>query len=291
MRMVYAVMAHAQPDQLGRLIDTLLAPASDDRVVLHIDARSALWRQGRARFASHPSGRLTLVADPAQVIWGHASLVEAQRRLLRCALAAPFDHFHLISGNDWPITTRAQMVADLANEARDAVYLDLWSGEQANRMDDWWFDTRRITLPGLPVITANAQRAQTRLSWIASRWAHRIGLHRPRYDAQAWLKGSGWYSLPWDAALVLEREMSALIDQGRLRLTSCADEHVAPTVLARRFAGQIRPARRYIDWSSGGNHPRLLRGPDRDALLHSGAWFARKVDAMADDFFYGLPPF
>ncbi len=292
MRHVYAILAHANPTQLARLIDSLLAPASEDRVVLHLDVASSLWKNGRGRFESHATGRLTLVDHPTRVIWGHASLVEAQRRLLRAALTQPFDYYHLISGSDWPIATRDRLNADIAARSpRRPVHIDLLENRQPARMDDWWFDSRKIVVPGWPRLTENAQRAQTRLSWSASRWAKAAGIRRQPFDRQPWLKGSGWFSVPYDAAVVLERETSRLLDSGRLTFTQCPDEHVAASILGRRFADRLEDGRRYIDWSSGGYHPKLLRHEDRPALERSGAWFARKVDATIDDFFYALPPF
>ncbi len=292
MRFVHAIMAHAGADQLARLVDALLAPASDDRVILHIDAGSLLWRRERARFAAHPSGRLHLIAHPVRVRWGQSSQVEAQRRLLRAALAEPFDYFHLISGADWPCCNRTQMIADIkAWGSRNPVFADLWGEQQPRRMEDWWFDEPRICIPGWHWFNENAHRAQVRLSWGVTRWLHGKGLLRARFDDRPWLKGSSWYSVPRDAAEVLERETSAMLDCGRLDFTQCCDEHVAPSVLGRRFAERIEPARRYIDWSGGGYHPKLLQAEDRDAIIASGAWFARKVSAQADDFFYALPPF
>lgn len=288
--MVHAIMAHAGADQLARLIDRLLADSAEDRVVLHLDAGSTLWRDHRARFAAHPSGRLRLIARPVRVRWGQASQVGAQRRLLRAALAEPFDYYHLISGACWPVRTRAAMVADIAGFGpRAPVFADLWGEEQPRRMGDWWFDAPRQLVPAWPRLDENLYRARLRLSWAATAWLQRRGLTRALFDGQPWLKGSSWYSVPFDVARVLEREMSALLGCGRIDFTQCADEHVAPTILGRRFADRIEPARRYIDWSAGGYHPKLLRAEDRAAILASDAWFARKVSAEVDDFFYALP--
>jgi hypothetical protein len=57
------------------------------------------------------------------------------------------------------------------------------------------------------------------------------------------------------------------------------------TLLGRRHEGRIAADKRYIDWSAGGNNPKLLRREDAPAVLASGAWFARKLDMAVDDFF------
>ncbi|GAA0272235.1 beta-1,6-N-acetylglucosaminyltransferase [Alteraurantiacibacter aestuarii] len=292
MRFVFAILAHANADQLARLIDTLLAPDSDDLVVLHLDRRSDLWRHQRDRFAAHPSGRLRLVMHPTKVLWAHRSLVEAQQLLVREALRADFDYFHLLSGADWPVCSRSRMVEDIASFAnRKPVFADLWGELQEKRMDDWWFDERGLSVPGCNRLTENIQRAQTRLSWSFSKIMRGAGIHRRRYAGSRWLKGSGWFSVPRDAAIRMEREVTRLQKSGRLVFTQCPDEHVCQTVLGRLFADRIEPARRFIDWSGGGYHPKLLKTEDTSAITASNAWFARKVDAGTDPFFYQLGRF
>lgn len=286
----YAVMAHAMPEQLALLLDRLLPPGTGDRVVLHLDARSTLWRHQRERFASHPSGRLTLIEQPFKVLWGHYSQVDCQRPLLRAALAEPFDYFHLISGADWPACPLPQIARDIAAYGeRRPIFTDLWGELQLNRMDDWWFEHPKINLTDVLRLNENIARAQVRASWALTRWGKKLGLKRSTYAGQPWMKGSSWYSVPQDVARVLLAEYDRLMHEGRLRFTQCADEHVAPSVFARKFSDRIEPARRYIDWSGNASHPKLLRAEDEAAIRESGAWFARKCDARVDDFFLNLP--
>lgn len=287
---VYGIMAHNLPDQLEKLIDRLLPPHTQDRVVLHLDAGCDLWTHQRTRFAAHPSGRLTLVSNPARVIWGHYSQITAQQRLLREAMAQPFDYVHLISGSDWPVRSPESIAEEIASHgARRPIFTDLWGELQTERMDDWWFERRKLRLPGMPRLNENIERAQIRASWIFSRWFRQAGLKRSRYAGQAWMKGSSWFSLPHDAAQRLLADYERLLRSGRLVFTQCADEHVAPSVFIRNFADRLEPARRYIDWSGQGWHPKLLRAEDEAAIRQSGAWFARKCDAGVDDFFLHLP--
>ncbi|WP_068084900.1 beta-1,6-N-acetylglucosaminyltransferase [Novosphingobium rosa] len=287
---IYAIMAHHLPDQLALLIDRLLPPDTQDRVVLHLDAGCDLWRHQRARFAAHPSGRLTLVSDPARVIWGHHSQIAAQQRLLREGLKQPFDYLHLISGADWPVRAPQQIAQDIgAFGPRRPIFAELWGETQTERMDDWWFERRKLRVPHMPRLNENIERAQIRASWAFSRWFRKAGLKRSAYAGQAWMKGSSWFSMPQDVAQVLLADYDRLLRSGRLACTQCADEHVAPSLFARSFADRLEADHRYIDWSAQGWHPKLLRAGDADAIRQSGAWFARKCDATVDDFFLRLP--
>jgi hypothetical protein len=285
----YAIMAHNLPDQLALLIDRLLPPGTQDRVVLHLDSGCDLWKHQRARFASHASDRLTLVSNPTRVRWGHYTQISAQQRLLREALKQPFDYFHLISGSDWPVRSPGQIAEEIASHGpRRPIFTDIWGEIQTERMDDWWFERRKLRFRGTPRLNENIERAQIRASWIFSRWFRQAGLKRSRYAGQTWMKGSEWFSAPHDVAQRLLVDYERLLRSGRLACTQCADEHVAPSVFTRNFADRIEPARRYIDWSALGWHPKLLRAEDAEAILHSGAWFARKCDAGVDDFFLRL---
>lgn len=280
-------MAHAAPAQLHALIDRLAGDSEPgDRIVLHLDRRSALWREQRREFAAHPSGIVELVERPVAVIWGHHSIVEAHRRILRHALAGEFDYLHIISGADWPVAPRAAIRADIAAHGpTQPAFTRIFGEEQPERMQHWWFDERKFHSARFPRLAENVERGQTRLSWAFSRQWSKAGLERSFYMSQPWVKGSGWFSLPRDIAQAVECEASKLLTRGRLLFTQCSDEHVIPTILARRFPQRLADDRRYIDWAAGGYHPKLLTRDDGPAIAQSGAWFARKFDIAADDFF------
>ncbi len=286
MNFAYGILAHAGADQLGLLIDRLADGPEGDRILLHIDQKSDLWRGQRDRFATHPSGKLVLLPDPERVAWADQSLVAAQCRLLREALAHPFDYFHLISGSDWPIAARDRIAADIASfGARRPAFADCCEGRQEERMQHWWLADRGPWLKRFPRLLANVDHAQRRLSRTFSRLSQKAGFERSRYEGRPWAKGSGWFSLPRDIAVDVHAEVSRMLARGRLRFTRCSDEHAVQTVLLRHFGDRIAPDRRYIDWSAGQAHPKLLTRDDLEAIVESGAWFARKFDSAVDAFF------
>ena len=291
MTFVYLIAAHDRPEHLAALLDRLLPPGTPDQAVLHLDRRSPLWRDGKERFAAHPSGRVELVARPAAVRWGHRSQLAATRLMLDQALTRPFTLAHHLSGTDWPVVPRARIAADAAERPR-AVWATVLGQEQAERMQRWWIDQHALAAR-LP----HAWREQVvwslgRLQRAAHRRADRWTGRRAR-PIGPWRKGWSWWSLPEDAARALADTIRALEASGRLRGTACADEHVAATLLDRDFANRLTDYRRFVRWPDGpANSPLFLSPEHATEAAASGAWFARKVDVAADPGWRtALPPF
>ena len=136
MRFAYLILAHDGPAQVAALVERLCPAGSPDIAVLHIDAKSPLAREAGALAAANPAIRL--VERPVAVRWGHASMVEAMRRLLRTALAEGFTHAHLLSGSDWPVAPRAQITAEIG----DRCWIEAVPGVQAERMERCRLDSR-----------------------------------------------------------------------------------------------------------------------------------------------------
>lgn len=287
MRMAYLILAHEDEAQLALLVEALLPPDSDDLVVIHADRASPLWSALRARLPG-PAERVHLIADPVAVRWGHWSQVAAISRLVRQAVGSGCDYAHLISGADWPVASRERMVAEIRRDTcggESQCYIETAPGHLEQRMQTTRLDTRWLRLD--PARDRAAYAATWELRRIA-RWIdaarERTGLVRSR-PLGTWHYGATWWSLPADALRVLDREMRDLLASGRLRGTVCADEHVAPTILAHHFADRIAGNRRFVEFPEGASSPRLLDATDWPRIAESRAWFARKVSARHDPFF------
>lgn len=280
----YLILAHSQPDQLHRLIERLLEQGGEDRVVLHLDSGSPLATRSR-EFPQRHGSRLQLVSSPVRVKWGHHSLVEATRRLLDTALAHPGPPFaiaHLLSGSDWPVASRARIVAGLGEPL--SCHIESDATVQSDRMERWWVHDRWL----------GHSSTLSRPAAFARGAARRVGTLLDQVVARsqpygAWHKGSQWWSLPHEACRVVAAELARPESRGRLRFTACADEHVIQTIVRSRFPDRVAPPHRFIDWSAASSSPRVLTQADEPAILASDAWFARKLDMTADPFFLALP--
>lgn len=282
--MAYLILAHHDEAQLDALLARLLPPGTPDIAIIHADRRSSLWRDLRAAPPGDPE-RVRLIADPVAVRWGHWSQVAAILRLIEAALDAGCDYAHLISGADWPIANRDDIVAGLSGAIVPSCQIEAFPGLQEDRMQTFRLDACWLQLDPVRDRLAYAATWQLRR---ASRWLDRC--RRPRSRPWgSWCKGSTWWSLPTEALQLLARELPPLITSGRLNGTLCADEHAIQTIVAARYPERLAPNRRFIVWPEDQSSPRLLGAADRPQMLASGAWFARKVSLDHDPFFLDLP--
>jgi hypothetical protein len=288
MRMAYLIMAHHDRAGLARLAKVLLPDGAPDRIVIHADARSALWRDLRHSPLSDDP-RIHVLPDPVPVIWGHWSQVEGARRLMAAALSLGCDHAHLLSGVDWPVVSRERIIADIAAQPMGTCFIEAEPLIQQDRMQGFRFDTRWLRLdPTRDKIAYAATWELRRLARLGGYLREKLRTERSR-PLGPWHKGSCWWSLPTAAMASSERDLRDLVTSRRLSGTVCADEHAMATAIACRFATLIQPNRRFIDFPPGLSSPRVLTRDDLPAIRQSGAWFMRKVDATIDPFFYQMP--
>lgn len=288
MRLAYLIAAHDKPDQLEHLIRRLLSPATSDFVVLHLDAKSQLYREKSNYFAELMPGRVFVVPKPVSVHWGSPAQVIAAKLMLELALVHGFSFAHHISGVDWPVTTRSKMVETIRTKSAD-VFADIPSSEQPERMDAYWFPDRFIAQSQSEFFRYHGQRVFDRTSSKLNTLLQQLAPRSHPYGS--WRKGSSWWSVSTRAAATLVQEIELMAKKGRMLFTACSDEHVTPSILAHFFADSMAEYHRYIIWD-GGNHPRTLKAADLPAIHHSDAWFARKFDMNVDDsFLTAFPPF
>ena len=156
MRLAYSISGHKLPNQFAWLMSAIGHP--DDLYVVHVDARTPPAIFAAMQVVASNTGKVVFI-DRQPVTWMGISLVAAELRAIRAALAArpPFDYLISLSMQDYPLKSRAEIVAELA-AAPDQDYVTfeklaeqpfhmrrrpwLWSFEHKGRL-------RRTPLPRL----------------------------------------------------------------------------------------------------------------------------------------------
>jgi hypothetical protein len=102
MPIAYLLLVHSQPKQLSRLVKTL--ESSSSGIFIHVDANSDQSKFEEAIAEERVQQSVFFIKNRIHCLWGHYSLVEATLNLLRKAYnnAQKFDHFVLLSGQDYP---------------------------------------------------------------------------------------------------------------------------------------------------------------------------------------------
>lgn len=269
MRIAYLILAHAHPQQLARLVARLAAPGV--RFYLHIDANTPAERyteiEDAVRASSNSDSVRFITRRPCR--WGGFSLVAATLDLLRTAQADGFDWAILLSGQDYPLKTHAQICATLATPGV-AGWIDLKAPEE--------FDVAYRWQRHHPEALNGTRRGK--LLQRLQRIAHHLGWQRqlpaPLSEVRA---GSQWWMLSAAAVRTVLESCSA---NPRLEAffarTLVPDEMFFQTLL---WHSPLRPALqanalRHIEWPDGAWSPRTFMPDDIPALCRSPALFARK---------------
>ncbi|SFN34700.1 Core-2/I-Branching enzyme [Formivibrio citricus] len=267
MKIAYLILAHAHPQQVGRLTERLSAPGV--HVYIHVDANTpaTTFSALQAEVARCPAPVSWVERQPCR--WGGFSLVEATLRLMRAALADRCDWLILLSGQDYPLQPNAAIAKKLENSDR-AGFIDLQEPgafDVRYRHEAWHFET----LNGKPL---------GKLLQKAQRGLNRIGLRRPLPEPLTEIRaGSQWWMLSSQAShwLLDFCDKHPRIIPFFYR-TLVPDEMFFQTLLWHSpLREQLCPdPLRLIEWEPGSWSPRTFTEADLPQLLATPALFARK---------------
>ena len=282
MRHAWLILAHDHFSQLEKLIAFLDSENAD--IFLHIDAKAAgVDPDDFARCARR--SRVTAV-ERRSISWGDFSMVEAELALLRAAVPGKYDYYHLLSGVDVPVKTRAY-IEDYFTRYPGRNYVNFLhpviSREDLYRVR-FRYPFQKLNIRRVPV-----RRALRNLS-IAPQLLARADRTKSYPPDMVFQKGAQWFDITHElAALVLSKEEEI---RRIFRDTYCPDEMVVQTVVMNSplrttlppeaFDNDYRSCCRYVDWKRG--KPYTFSAADEEELLHTPeeCLFARKFDDRRD---------
>ncbi len=120
----YLLLAHDQPQHVGRLVERL--DDGESSFWLHLDPRAddEAWRSVLA----HPC--VVSVEPRVACLWGTWSMVEATLTMVRACLdSGPPGHLVMLSGQSYPVKSN-QHIDDHLTAHADLVHMDLWALEE-----------------------------------------------------------------------------------------------------------------------------------------------------------------
>ena len=280
LRHAYLIMAHGNFPILEKQLRFLDSENAD--FYIHIDAKVKNFDFDA--FRAVPRHSRVVFTDRVRVSWGHFSQIEAELTLLRAALPGRYDYYHLLSGVDVPIKSRAYIEGYFTS--RNGTNFLHFQHREINREHA---DRARYYYP------LQRWNLQNRVVRLALRRAT-VLLQRPFVDRTRSLpgditlqKGANWFSITHALAeYVLSREDWI---RETFRSTFCCDEVFIQTlVMSSPFRETLPPeyygddhknCLRYVDWRRG--KPYTFTDEDFDELIRAGEpyLFARKFSYTA----------
>jgi hypothetical protein len=258
---VVVMLTHRDPALVQRLVDRVLQ-GRDVAVVVHHDPRSP-------ELGLRPSSQVTTVPDPVRASWGRIGLARAVLLGLDTAarVVPDLSWALVVSGQDYPCRPMSSIEDELHAGGHDAYLRWFPVGDPADDVVPWQALTRerylhRMRLPGTHRHVPFARRP-------------------PFRDGLGLFIGDMWPNLSAAAMdhVRSQRERYPVVERYLARCQA-PDEALLPTLLLNdaEHLDVVNDRKRFIRWTPGSPHPKVLTTADLDDVLASGDFFARKVD-------------
>lgn len=266
-RVAILILAHAYPTLLDSLVRRL---SPDFDVYLHLDRATDITLRDFTWATS-----VTTVRS-RRTYWGSFQCTLAILDLLRKAHAQGYDRYVLISGQDVPLVSNAEIVEHFRNHPeRDFIQsLPLPSPrlnggiERITRV--YWHAPYRHT--GLRRLVYNIIEYGLELGYRT--------ILQPRIITGQFYWGETWFGLKHSTLEGIFSYMRENPDFARLFRGSRLGEELFLQTLVRRVAPKANLAEdtiTYVDWKTGPEKPRVLDASDLTSLRKTPHLFARKV--------------
>jgi hypothetical protein len=263
-------MVHKEPEQFERLMRAIWEPNND--YAIHVDRTAPHHILNAAAEIARNRNNVWIVPS-INCHHGGYSLVRAQQRGIQTLLNASkrWSFFINLSGEDFPLKNQddiSRLLADTPNRNFLKVF-DPWDAMH-------WKDPDK-RYDGIYWEPPNKKRA------------HRVGriMVRRRWllgDAKIF-GGSQWMILSRSFCEHVATRSNVWRARLFFRNTYVPDESFYQTLLMNSPFRHtlVNDNRRFIDWTSGPERPRILRTSDLSRLTNCDALFARKVNARIDN--------
>ena len=274
------LQCHKNPSQVNRLISRLSMDGMD--FYIHVDKKSSI----QDRIDRRSNVFFVPDSERVDVLWGDYSQCRATLSLLKNVLRSEktYDYVWQISGQDYPIKSREE-ISEFFRNANGAAFLNFFSGSEdllagyRKRNEVKYFGC----MMG-PSISAKILRRLWHYASGGRRHTFRIFRRKSPFEKEYF--GSCWWCIPYSCVEQLlhiatrpeiERYYSHVLNP---------DESMFQT-LYMNLAGEkatVRDYLTYVDWSAGGNHPKMFTKEDAPVLLSEKNRFllARKFDETVD---------
>ncbi|MEH2181704.1 beta-1,6-N-acetylglucosaminyltransferase [Nostoc sp.] len=282
----FILLTHNKPLQTYRLINKLNSMFNYPLIVCHHDfSKSDLS-------VNSLSKNVLLVRPHIETKWADFSVEEATVKAIKVMYENPEapDWFVYLSGADYPIKTARQILDELTSNSYDAyveheqITYEKYKSDAIPPDMSWLKNSyQRYCTKSFSFHSLIKYFAQMN---IEIRLEHPLltKLFLPFSKKFACFSGSQWFSANRKAAehiIDFHGQRNAVtLHYSQARYT---EEAYIQTILGNSPHLKLKnDCRRYVDWSTGGPHPKILLTEDLPNLLASSAHFARKFDIDID---------
>jgi len=263
------MLVHKNENQVNRLIKHL---SKDFDIFVHIDKRLSINIIKKDN---------VFLYKKYKTYWGSFNLILATLFLLTEAHKKGYERYILISGQDLPLKTNAEI-----NTFFDNNYFEYLEIEKIPRKNGWP-DMNRLAHYHINCIYGKEDNKKLKYKLfyrIHRKIVRIISICIPRKLEYDFYGGWQWMNL---TRVCVEKIFEYLKTDKkylkRYKWTRCTDEIFFQTIIHQINDLKIKnECLRYVDWESGPEYPRTLRINDYKNIMKTNNLFARKFDETVD---------
>lgn len=275
MRQAFLIMTKEINPQLHNLINAL--DSKNHTFFLHVDKKSGAFNGDILKKSAKKSE--VVFVPRINVTWGGFSIVQVELNLLKAAYEyGKFGHYHLLSGEDFPVKTNKQ-IDDFFEKNKDTNFLEI--SQRIPKQNQDRFKLRYEQFHFLQDKFIGQKHNIFKYIDFASCYLQRyVGINRTRkIKIQS---GAQWFSINQELVSYIIGHENWIIKQ--FRNTYCPDEAFIQTLIANSTfmktisnMGNLRFVEFY--WKAEHNFtPRYLTESDFDLIDKNNYFFARKFN-------------
>ncbi|HET9376425.1 MAG TPA: beta-1,6-N-acetylglucosaminyltransferase [Chthoniobacterales bacterium] len=273
-KLIFFVLCHKNPQQVIKLVERLRD--RDSIFVLHVDSRANREvYETVTSFSETCPAQVHLCRKRYRCYWGRFGIVKATLSCIREALelGLAFNHAFLISGQDYPIKSLADIRAFLDNHAGKE-FIESFPVNERNRWTEAHGDYNAINRVRYWTISLRSRHIQIK-------WRRRFPFgFRPHC-------GSMWWCLTNECITYIDRFVRENRSYLRyFRTVFIPDESFFQSIVSNSPYRNniISDDLRYVDWDHPNpGYPRTLETSDFEKLRASSKLIARKFDARSEE--------
>lgn len=268
MRFACLIVTHTSAELTTRAIRKL--DNGDFDFYIHLDKKVGL--DTHQELLEMPN--VTFVKDRLDAKWAGYSVVRASFKCLREIRASGKEYGFVImlSGQDYPLMA-AEDISNFLRQKKGKQLVKHWDFET-----EWEEGFTRIN-------KYHFTDAKFKGRYIVQRIVNTLIKRKAPADLRYYGTSSAYWTLSLDCALyVMDYVMNRPGFERFLKFTWGGDEFIFHTVIMNsHYAGQVENNDyRYIDWSAGGVHPKLLCAEDYEKITGTNNLFGRKFSLDID---------
>jgi hypothetical protein len=272
MRIAHIIMTHKNPNQLTRLIKRLHHPQFD--FYIHVDNKIPI-----DDFKSVLDiEQVSFIKNRITCNWGGNSFLQAIVGSVKevLSLNKEYDFINLLSAQDYPLTS----AENIYQYFTDKIGMNFISYEDSH--DSVWLEQAIFRYEKYHFTDFSFK-----WKYLAQKVLNQITPSR-KFPLPMKLYGgskSSWWTISKESAIYLTEILTDNLKLNRfLKYSWGTDEFVLTTLLMNSpFKDRtVNNNLRYIDWSEGNAHPKLLLAEDFESIKSSNMIFARKFDQEID---------